>query len=73
MDGECKWARDRDRDRKREQIMGQVEGSGGSGGVGMPSGAMQKGPSDDRHWHFGMGWVNLLSIVFLFYWLITLK
>jgi hypothetical protein len=70
MDGECKWARDRDRDRKREQIMGQAEGSGG---VGMPSGAMQKGPSDDRHWHFGMGWVNLLSIVFLFYWLITLK
>ena len=44
MDGECKWGCDRDRDRKHEQIMGQAKGSGG---VGMLSGAMQKGPSDD--------------------------
>ena len=39
----------------------------------MPSGAMRKGLGDDRHWHFGIGWVNLLFIVFLFYRLIQLK
>ena len=27
----------------------------------------------DRHWHFGMGWVYLLFIVFLFYWLKQMK
>jgi hypothetical protein len=35
------------------QIAGQAKGSRG---LGIPNGGMQKGPGDDRHWHFGMGW-----------------
>jgi len=32
--------------------------AGGSGGRGMPCGAMRKGSCDVRGWHFGMEWVS---------------
>ena len=35
------------------QVAGQAKGSGD---IGIPNGGMRKGPGDDRHWHFGMGW-----------------